>query len=104
VAPIYIRVDAPDHTLLQRATDDDWADVCSSPCDGYVPALGSYRVLLPDGRGGVPFSLPDPAGTSVALSVDGEGRVWTRHSYLAPHRPRAPLVPIVPMQLVLTHR
>ena len=27
-------------------TDSDWKDVCEAPCDGYVPAFGSYRVSL----------------------------------------------------------
>ncbi len=92
--PIYLRLDARDGLVLQRATDDDWADVCASPCEGYVPALGAYRVLLRDKRVSSPFTLPGPPGTWVTLSVDGDGRVWTRYSvYLASyHRPWIPNV------------
>jgi hypothetical protein len=104
VPPVYLRLAAPDRSVLERAADDSghtghtghagqWAFVCSSPCDGYVPALGSYRVSLPDRRVSFPFTLPGPPGTWVTLAVDGEGRVWTRYSvYLASQRTYAPMM------------
>jgi hypothetical protein len=66
--------------VLERKTDDDWAEVCTAPCDGYVPAFGAYRVSRPDGEPTAPFTLPGPPGTSVALKLDDDGTVWTRDS------------------------
>jgi hypothetical protein len=68
--------------LLQRLStrEGDWKDVCSAPCDGWVPAFGSYRVSRPDQPPTEPFTLPGPPGTSVALKADDEGNVWTRDS------------------------
>lgn len=98
VQPVYLRLVAPDRSALERATDDQWAYVCSSPCDGWVPTLGSYRVVLPDQRVSSPFSLPAPPGTWLTLAVDGDGRVWTRDSvYLASRRHHPVMWSLVPL-------
>ena len=79
VPPVYLHLVANEGTALERATDDGWATVCASPCDGYVPARGTYRVALPEEHS-APFTLPGSPGTSVTLSVDDEGTVRTRDS------------------------
>lgn len=66
VAPVYLRLVAPDSAVLERAVEDGWEDVCSR-CNGYVPALGLYRVRLADGRETRPFRIPH---TDVVLTVD----------------------------------
>ncbi len=80
VPPVYVHLVAKQGTVLERSTDDDWADVCVAPCDGYVPAFGTYRVSLPDQGPSSVFTLPGPPGTLVALKVDDDGTVWTRDS------------------------
>lgn len=80
VPPVYVHLVANERTLLQRSTDDDWAEVCQAPCDGYVPAFGTYRILTSERAPSASFTLPGPPGTSVALKVDDDGTVWTRDS------------------------
>jgi hypothetical protein len=80
VPPVYVRVVAPDQTVLQRATDDGWDEVCEAPCDGYVPAFGSYRVVIRNDLASAGFTLPGPPGTAVTLKVEDDARVWTRNS------------------------
>jgi hypothetical protein len=80
VPPVYLHLVAHDGTVLQRESEDGWADVCVAPCNGYVPAFGSYRVSLADTEPSHAFTMPGPPGTSISLKVDGEGTVWTRDS------------------------
>ena len=80
VPPVYLHLAASTGAVLERKTDDDWAAVCSVPCDGYVPAFGAYRVSLPRLEPTAAFTLPGPPGTRVALKVDDDGTVWTRDS------------------------
>jgi hypothetical protein len=80
VPPVLVRLVAVEGTLLERSTDADWAGICWAPCNGYVPAFGACRVVSPEHAASPPFTLPGPPGTSVALAVDEEGRVWTRDS------------------------
>jgi hypothetical protein len=62
-----------------------------------VPAFGTYRVVLPDNRVSVEFTLPAPPGTWARLAVDRDGRVWTRESvYLAAYRHRGHRPYVVP--------
>jgi hypothetical protein len=82
VPPVYVHLVADRGAVLQRLStrDDDWKDVCTAPCDGYVPAFGSYRVSITERAPTAPFTLPGPPGTSVALKADDDGNVWTRDS------------------------
>jgi hypothetical protein len=82
VPPVYMHLKTNEGDVLQRLStrDEDWKNVCTAPCDGYVPAYGSYRVSRANGSSTEPFTLPGPPGTSVALKVDDEGRVWTHDS------------------------
>jgi hypothetical protein len=82
VPPVYVQLVADTGAVLQRLStrDGDWRDVCTQPCDGYVPAFGSYRISLTDHEPTAPFTLPGPPGTSVVLKADEDGRVWTRDS------------------------
>jgi hypothetical protein len=80
VPPVYVHLAASKGTALERATENDWSHVCNAPCDGYVPAFGTYRVAEADEHHSAPFTLPGPPGTRIALKVDDEGNVWTRDS------------------------
>src|SRR5579884_866754 len=89
VPPVYVHLAAARGAVLQRLSprDDDWKDVCTAPCDGWVPAYGSYRVSTHDREPTDAFTLPGPPGTSVALAADDDGKVWTRDSVdLRAHR------------------
>jgi hypothetical protein len=115
VPPVYLHVRAPEGTMLQRlsAGDWDWKDVCWAPCDGYVPAYGSYRLtvrmLPPSAEYTLPggpattaqFTLPGPPGTSVSLAVDENGQVWTTSSVQLEARRRAAAVVLLPGPLFL---
>jgi hypothetical protein len=102
VPPVYVHIAANDGVLLERATDDDWTNVCAAPCDGYVPAYGRYRIAIPGREPSPPFTLPGPPGTRVALKVDDDGNVWTTDSVqLAAQQARAAAAfPIVPWRYV----
>jgi hypothetical protein len=115
VPPVYLRVSAPEGTMLQRLStgDWDWKDVCWAPCNGYVPAYGSYRLtvrmLPPSAEYTLPggpattaqFTLPGPPGTSVAIAVDDRGQVWTTDSVQLETRRRGVAVVLVPGPLFL---
>jgi hypothetical protein len=79
---VYAHVEANEGAILQRLStgDGDWKDVCAVPCDGYVPAFGSYRISSLDRAPSAPFTLPGPPGTGVALERDSDGNVWTTDS------------------------
>ncbi len=109
VPPVYLHVQAREGAVVQvlSTVDSEWKDVCQVPCDGYVPAYGSYRVLLrrlpPSAEFTLPaepgataqFTLPGPPGTSVGLAVDDSGRVWTTDSVqLEARRRQAAVVPV----------
>lgn len=79
VPPVYVHLVGAEDSTLERATDDGWTDVCSFPCDGYVPAFGSYRVAVVDTPSRA-FTLPGPPGTWVSLRIDRDATVWTRDS------------------------
>jgi hypothetical protein len=62
VPPIYLHMVGAEATL-ERAADVGWVRVCNSPCDGYAPASGTYRVAVPvcdrtHWRSGVVVSRP----------------------------------------------
>jgi hypothetical protein len=115
VPPVYLRVSAPEGTMLQRLStgDWDWKDVCWAPCNGYVPAYGSYRLTMrtrpPSAEYTLPggpattaqFTLPGPPGTSVALAVDDRGQVWTTDSVQLEARRRGAAVVLLPGPLFL---
>jgi hypothetical protein len=89
VAPIYVHLAAESGSILQRSgvSGAEWVDVCASPCNGYIPAFGSYRVAVPRRDPTSPFTLPGGPGTSIAVKVDDDGHVWTTDSPgLAAHR------------------
>jgi hypothetical protein len=77
VPPVYVHVVGSDGTKLERADDDGWQSVCKTPCDGYVPALGTYRIAFPDDHS-APFTMPGSPGTRIVLKVDDDTTVWTR--------------------------
>ena len=84
VPPVYLHLVADEGSAFERSSIRDgqtaWDALCSAPCDGYVPAFGSYRVET-RGHGPTPaFTLPGPPGTRIVLKVDDDGRVWTRDS------------------------
>ncbi|MGH7282175.1 MAG: hypothetical protein ACRELY_11665, partial [Polyangiaceae bacterium] len=79
VPPVYVHLVGSEDSTLMRATDDGWTNVCAFPCDGYVPAFGSYRVAVVD-RPSRAFTLPAPPGTWVSLRVDDDAKVWTHDS------------------------
>jgi hypothetical protein len=78
VSPIYMHMVGAE-AALERAADVGWVRVCDSPCEGYVPASGTYRVAVPDEHS-APFTMPGSPGTGVTLKVDDDATVWTRDS------------------------
>jgi streptogramin lyase len=86
---MYIHLAAGQSAVLERATDDGWAQTCVAPCDGYVAAFGNYRVSIPNHAPSPAFTLPGPPGSAVSLKVDDDGTVWTHDSaQLAAERAR----------------
>ncbi|HWZ88110.1 MAG TPA: hypothetical protein VNW92_04650 [Polyangiaceae bacterium] len=79
VPPVYVHLVTATSAALDRATDDGWVHICATPCDGYVPAFGNYRVSIPN-QASPAFTLPGPPGGAVSLKVDDDGTVWTRDS------------------------
>jgi hypothetical protein len=91
--------------VLERATDADWATVCEDPCNGYVPAFGTYGVALRERQvWSAPFTLHGPPGTAGLLEVDEDRTVWGatfvhRLAFGARARASMPPEPAAPQRL-----
>lgn len=73
-----VHIEAPRQVALERQSSNPrvWIEVCSSPCDKYVSASGSYRIAGSGVRASRPFMLDAGTEERVVIDVDPGSKGW----------------------------